>query len=54
MEITSTPTRKMSLTGECIQAIQDRVNKYITTPEDEQRLEDRVREELRKQGYTRF
>lgn len=45
---------KMSLGGQSIQAIQDRVNKYIITPEDEQRLEDKVREELRKQGYTRF
>jgi len=47
-------TTKISPIGESIKSIQKIANKYMKTIEDERKAEERLRQELRKQGYTRF
>jgi hypothetical protein len=44
----------LSPIGESIESIRKITNKYMKTIKDEKLAEERLRAELRKQGYTRF
>ena len=47
-------TAKISPISKSIKSIQKIASKYMKTIDDEELAEERLREELRKQGYTRF
>lgn len=47
-------SKVISPVAESIKSIQKIASKYMKTVEDEKRAEEKLRQELRKQGYTRF
>jgi hypothetical protein len=54
MGVAMVKSNKMSPIGESIESIRNIANKYMKTIEDEKLAEEKLRTELRKQGYTRF